>query len=238
LKIEEFAKKNLEFKDPIVLEVYQGYLIGGKVKKNTKCFWINKQNIEGLAEVAKVVAIESTFHGILSFIPGGSLAYRLIKDQIGYPPRYNVIFDPEFYQVSYSIISLDKKGQPKGLAENVMQGVDNIAKYALKAGDTIKDFLKREKTQSQQEVQDEENQILGFTYIRFIDIVSEIRNRIIKDKLMEVDSRAEKLTKSVIAELTPSIVISFKTTANEEALVFLEKLKKLGFFIEFTKYLP
>lgn len=238
MKIEEFAKKNLEFKDPIVLEVYQGYLIGGKVKKNTKCFWINKQNIEGLAEVAKVVAIESTFHGILSFIPGGSLAYRLIKDQIGYPPRYNVIFDPEFYQVSYSIISLDKKGQPKGLAENVMQGVDNIAKYALKAGDTIKDFLKREKTQSQQEVQDEENQILGFTYIRFIDIVSEIRNRIIKDKLMEVDSRAEKLTKSVIAELTPSIVISFKTTANEEALVFLEKLKKLGFFIEFTKYLP
>ncbi|WP_455463654.1 hypothetical protein [Candidatus Hodarchaeum mangrovi] len=237
MKIEEFAKKNLGFKDPFVLQVYQGYLIGGKVKKNSKCFWINKQNIEGLAEVAKVVAIESTFHGILSFIPGGSLAYRLIKDQLGYPPRYNVIIDPEFYRISYSIISLDKKGQPKGLAENVMQSVDNIAKYALKTGDSIKDLLKKEKTQSQQEIKEQEDQILGFTYIRFIDLVSEIRNQIIQRKLTEANSRAEKLTKSVIAELTPSIVMSFKTTANEEALIFLENLKKLGFTVEFVKYL-
>ncbi len=237
MKIEEFAKKNLGFKDPSVLDVYQGYLIGGRVKKNAKCFWINKQNIQGLAEVAKVVAIESAFHGILSFIPGGSLAYRLIKDQIGYPPRYNVIFDPEFYQVSYSIISLDKKGHPKGLAENMMQSVDNIAKYALKTGDSIKDFLKREKIQSQQDIQELDNEILGFTYIRFIDLVSEIRNQIIQRKLTEANSRAEKLTKSVIAELTPSIVMSFKTTANEEALIFLENLKKLGFTVEFVKYL-
>lgn len=237
MKIEEFAKKNLGFKDPFVLQVYQGYLIGGKVKKNSKCFWINKQNIEGLAEVAKVVAIESTFHGILSFIPGGSLAYRLIKDQLGYPPRYNVIIDPEFYRISYSMISLDKKGQPKGLAENVMQSVDNIAKYALKTGDSIKDLLKKEKTQSQQEIKEQEDQFLGFTYIRFIDLVSEIRNQIIQRKLTEADSRAEKLTKSVIAELTPSIVMSFKTTANEEALIFLENLKKLGFTVEFVKYL-
>ena len=238
MKVEEFAKKDLGFKDPFVLEVYQGYLIGGKVKKNSKCFWINKQNIEGLAEIAKVVAIESAFHGILSFIPGGSLAYRLIKDQIGYPPRYNVIFDPELYQVSYSIISLDKKGRPEGLAENVMQGVDNIAKYALKAGDSIKDFIKREKTQYQQDVHEQESQILGFTYIRFVDLVSDVRNQIIQKKIRKADSGAEKLTKSVIAEFTPSIVINFKTTANEEALVFLDKLKKLGFIVEFIKYLP
>ena len=128
MKIEQFASKYLDFKKLLVLEVYQGYLIAGEIKNRApRCFWVNKQNIEGIAEIAKIIAIESAFHGLLSLIPGGSFAYRLIKDQIGYPPRYNVIFEPRYYTITYSTITLDKKGEKKGIVDGLVQSIDSVA---------------------------------------------------------------------------------------------------------------
>ncbi|MHA2203924.1 MAG: hypothetical protein ACW991_09560, partial [Candidatus Hodarchaeales archaeon] len=116
MRIEQFATIYLDFKSPVALEVHQGYLIAGQIQgRVSRCFWINKQNIEGIAEVAKIIAIDSAFHGLLSLIPGGSFAYRLIKDQIGYPPRFNVIFEPRYYTITYSTITLDRRGEKKGI---------------------------------------------------------------------------------------------------------------------------
>jgi len=39
--------------------------------------------------------------------------------------------------------------------------------------------------------------------------------------------------KKVITDLTPSIVISYKTTANEKAADFLKYLKSIGFIVRF-----
>jgi len=222
-----------------VLEVFQGYLIAGKIKKKPRCLWINKQNIEGLAEVAKIVAIESAFSAILSFIPGGSFAYRLIKDQIGYPPRYNVIFEPDFYNITYNIITLDNKGQSKGVVDGLVQSMDHIAKIALRTGskvqDTIKDFLTGNKSQSSSSIKSEDREILGFTYLKFEDHTSTIRNKIVDERLKSTKSTPIKLAKTTTAGLVPSIVISFKTTANEKAINFLDYLQKIGFIVNFSK---
>ncbi|MFX0174347.1 MAG: hypothetical protein ACFE9L_20915 [Candidatus Hodarchaeota archaeon] len=242
MKIEKFAQTYLDFKDPSVLEVYQGYLIAGEVDKKKRCFWVNKQNIEGLAEVAKILAIDSGFSAILSFIPGGSFAYRLIKDQIGYPPRYNIIFEPEFYDITYSLVTLDKKGQPKGTVDGLVQSIDHIAKTVLKTGskvqDAIVDFITKGKSKSKDKIpQSEYEEILGFTYLRFEDKTSIIRNRIVKERLKETKSTASRIAKSATAGLTPSIVTSFKTTANDEAVDFLAYLQKLGFNVKFSQAL-
>ncbi|MHA1215059.1 MAG: hypothetical protein ACTSR2_06965 [Candidatus Hodarchaeales archaeon] len=234
MEIEDFASKILKFKKPVILEVYQGYLIAGKIKKQSKCLWINKQNIEGLAEIAKIVAIESAFHGILSFIPGGSFAYRLIKDQIGYPPRHNIFFDPKFYKVSYSVVTIDKEGKQKKFVNSVIQGVDNLAKLALKTGDTIADLLKLKNEDTPRTDKIISADTLGFTYIRFNDLVSEIKDNIVKKRLEETKSTPVRVTKAAVAELTPSIVVSFKTTANIEAKSFLQQLDKLGFQLEYV----
>jgi hypothetical protein len=222
-----------------VLEVYQGYLLAGKVRKKPRCLWINKQNIEGLAEVAKIVAIESAFSAILSFIPGGSFAYQLIKDQIGYPPRYNVIFEPDFYKITYSIITLDNKGQPEGVIDGLVQSMDHIAKIAIKTGskvqDTIKDFLTGNKTQKFASTKSEEREILGFTYLKFEDYTSVIRNKIVDDRLNSTKSIPLKLAKTTTAGLAPSIIISFKTTENEKAIRFLNYMQKIGFDVNFSK---
>jgi hypothetical protein len=241
MKIEQFAKRKLGFNDIDVLEVYQGYLIGGKIKKNPRCFWINKQNIEGLAEIAKIVAIESAFHGILSLIPGGSFAYRLIKDQIGYPPRYNVIFEPNLYEITYSAITVDKDGQKKGVVDSLIQGVDSVAKIAFKTGSKVQGVLtdliikgdRKEKKQREEENSD----ILGFTYIRFDDKTSIIRNKIVNERLAETKSSSRKLVKKTASEIVPPVVISFKTTANEKATDFLKHLQRMGFKIIFSQSL-
>lgn len=240
MKIEKFAQTYLNFKDPSVLEVYQGYLIAGKVGKKNRCFWVNKQNIEGLAEVAKILAIESGFSAILSFIPGGSFAYRLIKDQIGYPPRYNIIFEPEFYDITYSLVTLDKKGQPKGAVDGLVQSMDHIAKTALKTGskvqDAIVDFITKGKSKAKNKsAQPEYDETLGFTYLRFEDRTSIIRNKIVKERLKDTKSTASRIAKTATAGLTPSIVISFKTTVNDEAVGFLKYLHKLGFNVKFSQ---
>jgi hypothetical protein len=222
----------------MVLEAYQGYLVAGKVRKHPRCFWINKQNVEGLTEITKIIAIETAFQGILSFIPGGSFAYRLIKDQIGYPPRFNVIFEPDLYEVKYTYISLDKKGQPKNIVNTVTQTVDDAAKLAVKAGekvqDTILDLLKKKKAITNPEETPFDDPILGFTYIRFYDRTSLIRNHIVKRRIQASESRTGKFTKKMVAELAPSIIISFKTTADEEAVEFLKHLQSLGFKVHFS----
>ncbi|MHA2154398.1 MAG: hypothetical protein ACXABU_03585 [Candidatus Hodarchaeales archaeon] len=238
MSIIKFFEQNYDLQHIKVLEAYQGYLVAGKVKKQPRCFWINKQNIEGVTEIAKIVAIETAFHGILSFIPGGSFAYRLIKDQIGYPPRYNIIFEPSFYEIKYNYISLDKEGQPKNIVDTVTQTVDDAAKLAVKAGeklqDTIFDILKKKKTSNVSEGPPSDDPILGFTYIRFYDKTSLIRNKIIKKRIQVTESRSGKLTKKMVSELAPSIIISFKTTADEEAVDFLKHLQSLGFTVHFS----
>ncbi|MHA1974454.1 MAG: hypothetical protein ACTSW1_15760 [Candidatus Hodarchaeales archaeon] len=233
MNIEAFASNVLDIKKPKVLEVYQGYLIAGKIKRQDKCLWINKQNIEGIAEIAKIIAIESAFHGILSFIPGGSFAYRLIKDQIGYPPRHNIFFDPHFYKVSYSFVTIDKEGKQKRLVDSVIQSVDSLAKLAIKTGDSIADLLKLKNSKNPRTDKIFSSDTLGFTYIRFTDLVSEIKDEIVKKRIESTKSTPSKITKSAVAELTPSIIVSFKTTANLEAKSFLQYLKKLGFKLDY-----
>lgn len=239
MKIEKFAKDQLDFKDIDVLEVYQGYLILGKHKKKPRCLWINKQNIEGLAEVAKIIAIDQAFHGILSFIPGGSFAYRLIKDQIGYPPRFNVTFDPDFYEITYSIITLDKEGEKKGAIDGLIQGVDNTLKMAFKTGTQVQNVLTNivKKGDRKNKSKDKDNipDILGFTFIRFYDKTSIIRNQIVDKRIANTKSKHEKLVKKTAAEIIPPVVIGFKTTANEEATAFLKSLQKIGFKVKFSQ---
>jgi hypothetical protein len=242
MKIEKFTQRELSFKDVVVLEAYQGYLIAGKREKAPRCLWINKKNIEGLAEIAKIVAIETAFHGILSLIPGGSFAYRLIKDQIGYPPRYNVLFEPDFYDITYSVITLDQEGHQNGMVDSLIQSVDSIAKTAFKTGtkvqDIITDFIsKRDKGQTKQKKKKKntESQILGFTCLRFDDKTSIIRNRIVNEKLTETKSSSKKLIKKTVSEIAPPAIISFKTTANEKATIFLKHLQSLGFTVKFSE---
>lgn len=239
MRIEQFASSYLDFKSPVILEVYQGYLIAGQIHGNaSRCFWINKQNIEGIAEVAKIIAIDSAFHGLLSLIPGGSFAYRLIKDQIGYPPRFNVIFEPRYYTITYSTITLDKRGEKKGLVDGIAQSIDNVAKIAFKTGSKIQDaileFITKEKSKNDQTDGDD---ILGFTYLRFEDKTSIIRNRIVEERLSETKSTPTKITKTVLAEIVPPVVVAFKTTANEEAIIFLKRLQQIGFKVNFTQSL-
>ncbi|MFX0085769.1 MAG: hypothetical protein ACFFAU_08845 [Candidatus Hodarchaeota archaeon] len=244
MKIEHFAERELGFDDIDVLEVYQGYLIGGKIKKNPRCFWINKQNIEGLAEVAKIVAIESAFHGLLSLIPGGSFAYRLIKDQIGYPPRYNVIFEPNLYEITYSVITVDKEGRTKSVVDSLIQSVDNVTKMAIKTGSKVQTVLtdlimKGDKKEIDQREGKKisESEILGFTYIRFDDKTSIVRNKIVNEKLAKTKSSSKKFVQKTASEIVPPVVISFKTTANTKALEFLKHLKRIGFKIRFAQSL-
>ncbi len=237
MRIEQFASIYLDFKNPMALEVHQGYLIAGQIQgRASRCFWINKQNIEGIAEVAKIIAIDSAFHGLLSLIPGGSFAYRLIKDQIGYPPRFNVIFEPRYYTITYSTITLDRRGEKKGIVDGFAQSIDNVAKIALKTGtkiqDAILEFITKEKPKSDQS---EEDEILGFTYLRFEDKTSLIRNRIVEERLLETKSTPTKLAKTALAEIVPPVVISFKTTANDEAIIFLKHLQRIGFKVNFTQ---
>lgn len=239
MRIEQFAIIHLGFKKPVVLEAYQGYIIAGELNGRTpRCFWINKQNIEGLAEVAKIVAIESAFHGLLSLVPGGSFAYRLIKDQIGYPPRFNVIFEPKYYTVEYSTVALDKLGEKKGIFDSLVQSVDSVAKIAIRAGtkaqDTILEFVTKGKAKK---TEPDQTDTLGFTYIRFVDKTSIIRNRIVKERLTQTQSTPAKLAKTAAAELVPSVVVSFKTTAIDEAIIFIEYLKKIGFKVQFLQSL-
>ncbi len=239
LKIIKFFEHHYNLKSAKVLEAYQGYLVAGKVKKTPRCFWINKQNIEGLTEITKILAIETAFQGILSLIPGGSFAYRLIKDQIGYPPRFNIIFEPDLYEIKYNYISLDKEGQPQNIIDTVTQRVDDAAKLAVKAGeklqDTVLDILKRKKSTDEVREEPSDDPILGFTYIRFYDRTSLIRNKIVKKRIRETESRSGKITKQMVSELAPSIIVSFKTTANEEAVDFLKHLQSLGFKVHFSK---
>jgi len=234
MDIASWMSQHIDLDNPKVLEVYQGYLVAGKRHKKPICIWLNKQNIEGLTEVAKVVAIESSFHGILSFIPGGSFAYRLIKDQIGHPPRFNVIFDPDLYEITFQMITLDRKGQPETIVNTLTQNVENVAKTAVKAGEKIQDtvlsLIKKKKPSSSPT----EEEILGFTYIRFIDAISIKRNQLIKNRIKSSQSRAGKLVKQVITDLTPSILISYKTTANDTAANFLKYLKSIGFNVRFS----
>ncbi len=244
MEIENFAESYLDIKNPMVLEVYQGYLISGKMKKKALTLWINKQNVDGLTEIAKIVAIETAFHGILSFIPGGSFAYRLLKDQIGYPPRYNAIIEPDFYKVKYSIITLDGKGEPKGVVDGLMQGVDSAAKFALdagaKAGGVLKGLISGEDSQKKKvksENSKREEEILGFTYLRFEDIVTLTRNQIVRKRLSETTSQSMKLLKKTTADLLPPVVLNFKTTENEKAVSFLKTLKKLGFQVDYSETL-
>ncbi|MHA2226146.1 MAG: hypothetical protein ACXAC8_13125 [Candidatus Hodarchaeales archaeon] len=240
MRIEQFATQYLDCKDPHVLEVYQGYLIAGKIKGKPRCFWINKQNIEGLAEIAKIVAIESAFHALLSLIPGGSFAYRLIKDQIGYPPRYNVIFEPQFYDITYSVITLDQDGQSHGLIDGLFHNIDSVAKIALKTGskvqDAIFDFITGKKSKDSNQISSDE--LLGFTYIRFDDKTSIVRNKLVKERLAKTSKKAKKIAKAAVADIIPPVVISLKTTANEEAIRFLKYLQKIGFRINFSEVLP
>ena len=237
MDIASWMSQNLNLNNPKVLEVYQGYLIAGTRNNKPICVWLNKQNVEGLIEIAKVIAIESSFHGLLSLIPGGSFAYRVIKDQIGYPPRYNVFFDPDFYTITFQMITLDSKGEPNNIADTVTQNVETVTKTAMKAGERIQDtvlgLLRKKKpiTDSESVLEEE---ILGFTYIQFIDSVSNKRNQMIKARIESSPSRSGKIVKKVITELTPAIIISFKTTANEEAVDFLKYLKSLGFNVNFT----
>lgn len=242
MKIEKFAQRELSFKDIIALEAYQGYLITGKREKAPRCLWINKKNIEGLAEIAKIVAIESTFQGILSLIPGGSFAYKLIKDQIGYPPRYNVMFEPDFYDITYSVIMLDEEGRQKGMVDSLIQSVDSIAKTAFKTGtkiqDIITDFIiRRDKGQTKQERKEKktESQIIGFTCLRFDDKTSIVRNRIVNERLIKTKSSSKKLIKRTVSEISPPAIINFKTTANEKAIIFLKHLHNLGFKVKFSE---
>jgi len=162
----------------------------------------------------------------------------LIKDKIGYPPRFNVIFEPDLYEVKYTYISLDKKGQPKTIVDSVTHTVDDAAKLAVKAGEKVQEtifdlFKKKRKTNESGEVPSDDP-ILGFTYIRFYDKTSLIRNRIIKHRIQASESRTGKFTKKVVSELAPSIIISFKTTADEEAVEFLKYLQSLGFKVHFS----
>jgi hypothetical protein len=48
-------------------------------------------------------------------------------------------------------------------------------------------------------------------------------------------STASRIAKTATAGLTPSIVISFKTTVNDEAVGFLKYLHKLGFNVKFSQ---
>ncbi|MCK4848649.1 MAG: hypothetical protein KAT16_06480 [Candidatus Heimdallarchaeota archaeon] len=235
MDIASWMSQHVDLESPNVLEVYQGYLIAGKRHNKPICIWLNKQNIEGFTELAKVIAIESSFHGILSFIPGGSFAYRLIKDQIGHPPRFNVIFDPDLYEITFQMITLDRKGQPETIVDTLTQNVENVAKTAVKAGEKIQDtvlgLIKKKKTSSSSLTEEE---ILGFTYIRFVDAISNKRNQLIKNRIKSSQSRTGKLVKKVITDLTPSIVISYKTTDNEKAAEFLKYLKSIGFNVRFS----
>lgn len=238
MDIASWMSQNVNLENPKVLEVYQGYLIAGRRNKQPICVWLNKQNVEGLIEIAKVVAIESSFQGLLSLIPGGSFAYRLIKDQIGYPPRYNVIFDPEFYRITFQMITLDREGEPKNVVDSLTQNVETVTKTALKAGEKIQDtvlgLLKKKKPSGNSSLSSED-EILGFTYIRFIDLISHKRNKLIKNRINTSQSRSEKFVKQVITELTPSIIISFKTTENQESVDFLKYLISLGFNVSFSQ---
>jgi len=239
MRIEQLASIYLDLKRPVALEVHQGYLIAGQIQGRAPCCaWINKQNIEGIAEVAKIIAIDSAFHGLLSLIPGGSFAYRLIKDQIGYPPRFNMIFGPRYYTINYTTITLDKRGETKGLIDGITQGLDSVAKMALKTAsgvqNTIVELITKEKPRSDQAKEDE---ILGFTYIRFEDKISMIRNSIVEERLSETKSTPAKLAKTALAEAVPPVVVSFKTTANEEAIIFLKHLQQIGYKVNFTQSL-
>ena len=241
MKIKQFAEQHLALKDPRVLEVYQGYLIAGKFEKTYRCFWINKQNIEGLTEVAKILAIETAFQGLLSLIPGGSFAYRLIKDQIGYPPRYNIIFEPEMYEIKYNLIMLDKEGKSENIIDSVAHNVDQLTKMAVKTGGKLQnaflEIFKKEKQPTTKSDNQSDNQILGFTYIRFYDKTSIIRNKIIQNRIQKSSSRTDKYSKSIIAELAPAIIVGFKTTENENASSFLKYLSSIGFKTNFTEEL-
>jgi hypothetical protein len=237
MDIASWMSQNIDLDEPKVLEVYQGYLVAGKRRNKPICFWLNKQNIEGLTEVAKVVAIESSFHALLSFIPGGSFAYRLIKDQIGHPPRYNVVFDPDLYKITFQMITLDRKGQPNTIVDTLSQNVENVAKTAVKTSEKIQDtvigLIKRKKSLPSSTSPTEE-EILGFTYIRFVDVVSNKRNQIIKNRVESSQSRSGKLVKQVISDLSPSIIISYRTTENEKSVDFLKYMKSIGFNVTFS----
>jgi hypothetical protein len=241
MEIKEFAEKHLALKDVHVLEVYQGYLLAGKYEKSYRCFWINKQNIVGLTEVAKILAIETAFQGLLSLIPGGSFAYRLIKDQIGYPPRHNIIFEPEMYEIKYNLIMLDKEGKSENIIDSLAHNVDQIAKMAVKTGEKLQsaflEIIKKNKQPESKSDNQSEEQILGFTYIRFYDKTSIVRNKIIKNRIQKSNSRTDKYSKSIVAELAPAIIVGFKTTENENASNFLKYLSSIGFNTNFTEEL-
>jgi len=234
MDIASWMSQHIDLESPKVLEVYQGYLIAAKRHNKPICVWLNKQNIVGLTELARVIAIETSFHGLLSFVPGGSFAYRLIKDQIGHPPRYNVIFDPNLYEINFQMITLDRKGRPETIVDSLSQNVETVAKTAVKAGEKIQDtvlgLIKKKKPSSSPT----EEEILGFTYIRFTDAISSKRNQLIKNRVQSSESRSGKLVKKVITDLTPSIVISFRTTANDKAADFLKYMKSIGFNVHFS----
>ncbi|MHA1541632.1 MAG: hypothetical protein ACTSQH_01485, partial [Candidatus Hodarchaeales archaeon] len=109
-----------------------------------------------------------------------------------------------------------------------------------KAGEKIQDTflgLIKKKKPSTASPPTTEEEILGFTYIRFIDAVSKKRNQLIKNRSNASKSRPGKLVKKVLTDLTPAIIISFKTTANEEAIVFLKHLQSIGFQVRFSQTL-
>ncbi|MFW9777681.1 MAG: hypothetical protein ACFFE8_02425 [Candidatus Heimdallarchaeota archaeon] len=242
LKICDFARQRLGFKDCTVLEVFQGYLVGGLVDKKGRCFWINKQNIEGLVEVAKIVALESTFSALLSFIPGGSFAYRLIKDQVGYPPRYNMIYEPRFYEIVYQTLFFDTKGQPQGIVDGLIRGIDQLSDMALKTGNKIQETLKgvfsgseKENPRPDDDTKKEKSQRYGVLILSFIDRTSLVRKQIIEERLDKTKSTPAKLIKSAGAGLIPAVVSSYKTTEIDEAAIFLKSLRKIGFSIKFER---
>ncbi|MFW9856329.1 MAG: hypothetical protein ACFFFG_14850 [Candidatus Thorarchaeota archaeon] len=242
LKIRDFARQMLGFKDCTVLEVFQGYLVGGLVDKKGRCFWINKQNIEGLVEVAKIVALESTFSALLSLIPGGSFAYRLIKDQVGYPPRYNMIYEPRFYEIVYQTLFFDGKGQSSGIVDGFIRGIDQLSDLALKTGSKIQETLKgvfsggeKEERRPDVKIGEDKPQRYGVLILSFIDRTSLIRKQIIEERLNQTKSTPAKLIKSAGAGLIPAVVASYKTTEIDEAATFLKSLRKIGFSINFER---
>jgi hypothetical protein len=73
--------------------------------------------------------------------------------------------------------------------------------------------------------------------LRFEDKTSIIRNRIVEERLSDTKSMPTKLAKTALAEIVPPVVVSFKTTANDEAIIFLKRLQQIGFKVNFTQSL-
>ncbi len=227
-----------------ILPMYQGYLVAGfVVQPHTSLWnrffkkpvenallicWIHRLNIEGLTSTFTSIAIDNAFQTLFSFLPGGSLAYSIIKDQIGRPPRQFVVFLPFIHEITYGTIEFTRDGKISNVVDttkNLVQPViDPLANISKKIGSTLLSPITKKADRKNTEATTKYN----FTYIRFTDIFK-------KSLLNDLKRQSSLIPANIKKQLIGIPSFEFKTLKNDYAAEWLEFVQQHGFQ---TRYEP